>query len=199
MDNKAMFQLTYGLYVLTAREGEKDNGCIINTASQVTTTPNQIVVTVNKDNLTHDMIMHTGLFNVSVITEGASFATFQNFGFQSGRAADKLAKVEFARGENGITYLTKETNAVISGKVKHSVDLGTHTMFIADVTDARVLDEGNSVTYTYYQKNIKPAPEKKTSGWICTVCGYIYEGDTLPEDFTCPICKHGVSDFVRQN
>ena len=197
MDKNAMYKIPYGLYVLTAREGEKDNGCIINTAAQVTSSPNRITVAVNKDNYTHDMIKNTGVFNVSVLTEGATFETFENFGFQSGREADKLAKITFSRAENGVVYLTDKVNAVISGKVCREIDMGTHTIFVADVTDAKVLSEYESVTYSYYQKNIKPAPEKKSKGYVCVICGYIYEGDELPADFVCPICKHGVSDFKK--
>ena len=198
MDNKAMNKLSYGLFVLTAKDGQKDNGCIINTAAQVTTTPNRITIAVNKQNYTHDMIKKTGVFNVSVLDESSKFATYQNFGFQSGREADKMEEISFARSENGLVYLTQEANAYISGKVVSEVDLGSHTLFIADVTDAQVLSDTESVTYSYYHKNIKPSPvkqETRKKGWICTICGYIYEGESLPDDFTCPICKHGASDF----
>ncbi|MGN0155407.1 MAG: flavin reductase [Lachnospiraceae bacterium] len=196
MNSKVMNKLSYGLFVLTAKDGEKDNGCIINTAAQVTTSPNRIIVTVNKDNYTHDMIMKTKEFNVSILDESASFDTFKHFGFQSGRDTDKFAEITFARAENGIAYLTKECNGYISGKVMDTIDLGTHTMFIADVTDGDVLSENASATYAYYHANIKSSAkpvEKK--GFICTICGYIYEGDTLPADFVCPICKHGAEDF----
>lgn len=196
MDNKVMNQLSYGLFVLTAKDGDKDNGCIVNTAAQVTTTPNRIIVTVNKENYTHDMIKKTGEFNVSVLDESSTFDTFQHFGFQSGRDTDKFAEITFARAENGIAYLTKECNAYISGKVTDTIDLGTHTMFIADVTEGEVLSDKASATYAYYHANIKPSAkpvEKK--GYICTICGYIYEGDSLPADFICPICKHGAEDF----
>ncbi len=196
MDNKVMNQLSYGLFVLTAKDGDKDNGCIVNTAAQVTTTPNRIIVTVNKENYTHDMIKKTGEFNVSVLDESATFDTFQHFGFQSGRDTDKFAEITFARAENGIAYLTKECNAYISGKVTDTIDLGTHTMFIADVTGGEVLSDKASATYAYYHANIKPSAkpvEKK--GYICTICGYIYERDSLPADFVCPICKHGAEDF----
>lgn len=198
MDNKAMYKLTYGLFVLTARDGDKDNGCIINTASQVTTNPNRITIAVNKQNYTHDMIKKTGEFNVSVLGEDSKFATYQNFGFQSGRDVDKFEKFTFKRSDNGIVYIPEETNAFISAKVVAEMDLGTHTLFLADVTDGQVLSGSSSVTYAYYQKNIKPAPKKddrKKTGWICTVCGYIYEGEELPEDFVCPVCKHGAIDF----
>lgn len=198
MDNKAMYKLTYGLFVLTARDGDKDNGCIINTASQVTTNPNRITIAVNKQNYTHDIIKKTGEFNVSILRENSKFATYQNFGFQSGRETDKFEKFTFKRSDNGIVYIPEETNAFLSAKVVSEMDLGTHTLFLADVTDGQVLSEDNSVTYGYYQKNIKPAPKKeevKKTGWICTICGYIYEGEELPEDFVCPLCKHGAIDF----
>lgn len=199
MNNKAMYKLGYGLYVLTAKD-EKDNGCIINTAMQVTTTPNRISITVNKQNYTHDMIVSTGVFNLSVISESVDFNMFQHFGFQSGRDTDKLSDfTDKAQSANGLYYITNGTNAYLSGKVVQAIDLGTHTMFIADVTDGDVLSEETSVTYDYYQKNIKPKPEKKpeAKGYRCTICGYIYEGDVLPDDFVCPICKHGAVDFEK--
>lgn len=197
MDNKVMYNLTYGLFILTAKEGEKDNGCIVNTVSQVTTSPNRIVVAVNKQNYTHGMIERTGVFNVSILTEQSKFDTFKHWGFQSGANTDKTQEITYKRSENGIIYITEETNAFISAKVISSTDLGTHTLFLADVTDGAVLSENNSVTYSYYQKNIKPAPAstEKKKGFVCTVCGYIYEGDVLPEDFVCPLCKHPASDF----
>lgn len=197
MDKRAMYQLTYGLFILTARDGDKDNGCIVNTVSQVTTSPNRIVVAVNKQNYTHDMIVKTGEFNVSVLTEQSKFETYKHWGFQSGRDVDKTEEITFSRAANGIIYLAEETNAFLSAKVVSMTDLGTHTLFLADVTDGEVLSEDASVTYSYYQKNIKPQPEatEKKKGFICTVCGYIYEGDVLPEDFICPWCKHPASDF----
>ena len=199
MDNKAMFKLTYGLFVLTAKDGEKDNGCIVNTVSQVTTEPNRIVVAVNKKNYTHDMIAKTGVFNVSVLTENSKFETFKHWGFQSGANVDKAASITYKRAENGVIYLAEETNAFISAKVVSQTDLGTHTLFLADVTDCEVISNDESVTYSYYQKNIKqtPAGAAKKKGFICTVCGYIYEGDTLPDDFICPWCKHPAGDFKR--
>lgn len=197
MDKKAMYQLTYGLFILTAREGEKDNGCIVNTVSQVTTQPNRIVVAVNKSNYTHDMIMRTGAFNVSVLTTKSQFETYKHWGFQSGSQTDKLESIEYSRAENGIVYIANECNAYISAKVADTIDLGTHTLFIADVTDGAVLSDDESVTYSYYQKNIKTVPktDEKKKGFICTVCGYIYEGEVLPDDFICPLCKHPASDF----
>ncbi len=197
MNNKVMNRLSYGLFVLTAKDGDKDNGCIINTAMQVTTSPNQIVITVNRDNYTHDMIVKTGEFNISILDESAKFGTFQHFGFQSGRDVDKFAEITFARAENGIAYLTKECGGYISGKVVRTVELSTHTMFIAEVTGGELLSDDPSVTYAYYHANIKPqaAPKEEKKGFICTICGYIYEGDTLPADYVCPICKHGAEDF----
>lgn len=197
MDKKAMYNLTYGLFVLTAKEGDKDNGCIVNTVSQVTTEPNRIVVAVNKNNFTHDMIVRTGVFNVSILSEKSKFETYKHWGFQSGKDTDKLEQITFERSDNGLVYIAEETNAMISAKVVSMTDLGTHTLFLADVTDAKVISEDASVTYSYYQKNIKPAPADagKKKGFICTVCGYIYEGDTLPPDFICPLCKHPASDF----
>ena len=201
MDNKVMYSLSYGLFVLSARRGDKDNGCITNTAIQVTTDPNRIVIAVNKSNYTHDMVKETGRFTVSTLSEEAKFDLFQRFGFQSGRDVDKFAGFGGAgRGENGILYITEGTNAWMSGKVVSSIDLGTHTLFLADVLDADMLSEVPSVTYAYYQAHIKPKPaaapapsEKKR--WICTVCGYVYEGDELPADYICPLCKHPASDF----
>ncbi len=197
MDKKAMYNLTYGLFILTAKEGEKDNGCIVNTVSQVTTEPNRIVVAVNKQNYTHGMIERTGVFNVSILTENSAFETYKHWGFQSGAETDKTQSIVYKRAENGVIYIAEETNAFLSAKVVSATDLGTHTLFLADVTDGAVLSEDNSVTYSYYQKNIKAAPAatEKKKGFICTVCGYIYEGDVLPEDFICPWCKHPASDF----
>lgn len=196
MDLTAMYKLSYGLFVVTAREGDKDNGCITNTVMQQTTSPNRISVTINKDNYTHGMIKRTGVFNVSVLAENAKFDIFKHWGFQSGKNVDKTVGFTFYRTENGVIYVSEGTNALISAKVVQEVDLGTHTLFIADVTDCFSMDQTPSATYAYYHKNIKPAPEQqKKKGWICTVCGYIYEGETLPEDFICPICKHPASDF----
>lgn len=198
MDNEAMFKLGYGLYVLTAKD-EKDNGCIVNTVMQMTTTPNRLLVIVNKMNLTHDMIQNTKAFNVSVLTTKSSFEVFQHFGYQTGKNVDKFLKYDKCkRADNGIYYITDNTNAYISAKVAEIIDCGTHTMFVADVVDAKVLNDESSVTYDYYQNNIKPKPENtKKTGYRCKICGYIYEGEVLPEDFICPICKHGALDFEK--
>ncbi|MGN0355258.1 MAG: flavin reductase [Muricoprocola sp.] len=202
MNKKAMYQLTYGLFVLTARVGEKDNGCIINTAGQVTTSPNRISITVNKDNYTHDMVMESGKFNISILSEQADFGLFQHFGFQTGRTAEKFEGYQACRrSENGIYYITEGTNAYISATVEQTIDLGSHTMFIASVDDMEVLAEEPSATYAYYQSSIKPKPEEKAEAgktvWRCSVCGYVYEGEELPADFICPLCKHPASDFEK--
>lgn len=199
MDKKAMYRLSYGLFVVTAKEGEKDNGCITNTVMQVTSTPNRISLAVNKENYTHDMILNTGKFNVSVISEEASFDLFRHFGFQSGRDVDKFAEFQnVIRAANGLYYVTEGTNAWIAAKVVQSIDLGSHTLFLAEVEDGAVLSNSPSATYAYYQEQIKPKPEKtKQTGWRCRICGYIYEGEELPADFICPICKHGAEDFEK--
>ena len=200
MDKKSMYKLSYGLFVLSTKLGERCQGCIINTAMQVTTTPNRITITVNKENLTHNVLMYTKEFNISVISEEADFELFRHFGFQSGRDIDKFADFkEQKKAPNGMRVVTKGTNAWISGKVIDTVDLGTHTMFIADVTDGEVMSGAASATYAYYQDNIKPKPAKKPdeTGYRCRICGYVHKGEELPEDFICPICKHGADDFEK--
>ena len=203
MKNEVMYALSYGLFVLSARRGEKDNGCITNTAIQVTTTPNRIAVAVNKSNYTHDMVKETGRFTVSVLSQEAKFDLFQRFGFQSGRDVDKFAGFEeyTRRDASGVCYVTQGANAWMSCKVVSATDLGTHTLFLADVEDGDVLSSAPSATYAYYQANIKPrpaaapAPAGDKKRWVCKVCGYVYEGESLPADFICPWCKHPASDF----
>ena len=199
MNENTVFKISYGLYVLTAKEGDKHNGCIINTLAQVTVIPNRISITVNKDNYTHDMIERTGKFNVSIISEKADFELFKHFGFSSGRDTDKFKDYKDAKeSANGLLYVTKGVNAYISGSVVSSVDFGTHTLFVADVVDADIIADDESATYAYYHKNIKPAPEKKSEGgWSCKICNYVFKGDELPADFICPLCKHGVVDFEK--
>ena len=204
MDKKAMYKLTYGLFVLTANENGKDNGCIINTAIQAAGDPNQVSISVSKQNYTHDMIVRTGKFTVSSITEKADFSLFKRFGFQSGKDTDKFQGFDgWMRGINGVTYITESTNAYISVEVEKSVDLGSHTIFIGKVTDMEVLSDDKSVTYEFYQSNIKPKPEqvgttpKGETVWRCIICGYEYVGEELPEDFICPWCKHPASDFEK--
>ena len=197
MNMKAMQKLSYGLFVCTARDGSKDNGCIINTVTQVASEPNTISIAVNKANFTCEMIDKTGVFNVSILSEAATFDTFKHFGFQSGRTVDKMADIEFSRAENGVAVIRNHCNGYLSGKVLYRLDLGSHLLFIAEVTDGDVFDETPSATYAYYFANIKPkpAPAPKKKGWVCTICGYIYEGEELPADFVCPLCKHPASDF----
>lgn len=198
MDTNVLNNISYGLYVLTARDGDIDNGCIINTVQQVTSDPCVISVTVNKANHTHDMIMDTGEFNVSLISIDTEFDIFEKFGFVSGRDADKFADWKYAeRSRNGIYYVTKGVNAYISAKLFHSVDLGTHTVFFAKVTDMESLSEDPSLTYAYYHRHVKPKPKADEKGYRCIVCGYVYEGEELPPDFVCPWCKHGVEDFEK--
>lgn len=204
MDKKAMYKLSYGLFVLTARDGEKDNGCIINTAVQAASEPNQLSICVNKANYTHDMIERTGKFTVSVLSEQADFELFKRFGFQSGRDVDKFTNFTgCARGADGLYYITEGTNAYISVTVDKTVDLGSHTMFIGEITDMAVLSDTPSTTYEYYQNHIKPKPQavgKTNEGqtiWRCRICGYEYVGEEIPDDFICPICKHPASDFEK--
>ena len=203
MNDKTMHKLSYGLFVLTANENGKDNGCIINTAIQLTSNPQRISIAVNKANLTHDMIMNTKRFTASIISEDASFDLFKRFGFQSGKNVDKFAGfTDCKRGYNEVNYITSGTNGFISGWVDQTIDLGTHTLFLALVTDMEILSDVPSATYAYYQNHIKPKPQKPAdkSGktiWRCTVCGYEYEGEELPADFICPTCKHPASDFEK--
>ena len=206
IQNEAMFKFSYGLFVLTAKDGEKDNGCIINTAAQLTDSPKRITIAVNKANYTHDMVLKTGVFNISVLSEKSVFDTFKRFGFASGRDTDKFEGYgDFCkRSENGLYYVTEGTNAFLSAKVVGAHDYGTHTLFVAEVTEAQVLTDDPSATYAYYFANIKPKPqaapasEEKKTVWVCKICGYVYEGDPIPEDYICPLCKHPTSDFERQ-
>ena len=204
MDKKALHKLSYGLFVLTAKEADKDSGCIINTAIQAASEPNQLSICVNKLNNTHDMIKRTGEFTVSVLSQTATFDLFKHFGFQSGREVDKFENFnKCKRGKNGINYITEGTNAYLSVKVSKTEDLGSHTMFIGEITDMEVLSNSPSVTYEYYHKYIKPKPQavgKTNEGqtiWRCTICGYEYIGEELPENYICPICKHPASDFEK--
>ncbi len=199
MNGKALFKIGYGLYVLTSCENGHDNGCIINTLMQVTSSPEQVVIGVNKGNLTHDMIAHTGVFNVSVLTTDVPFSVFERFGFVSGRESDKFNGFTAARSENGVFYIPQYTNAYLCGRVVSSQDMGTHTLFTAVLTDAQTLSERPSVTYSYYHASIKPKPVavETEQGWRCTICGYVHSGETLEPDFICPICKHGADVFEK--
>ncbi len=195
-DLTALFRIGYGLYVVTTNDGKKDNGLIVNTVSQVTSSPNRVAVTINKQNYSHHVIKQTGIMNVNCLSVEAPFSVFENFGFRSGRAADKFAGAEVSRSDNGLVFLTRYVNAFMSLKVEQYVDLDTHGMFICSVTEARVLSDRETMTYTYYQDKVKPKPETAgKKGFVCKICGYVYEGDELPDDFVCPLCKHGAADF----
>ena len=195
-DLSALFNIGYGLYVVTSNDGQKDNGLIVNTVSQVTNTPNRVAVTINKANYSYHIIKQTGIMNVNCLDVSAPFSVFQNYGFQSGRTADKFAGVEELRSDNGLRFLPRYINSFMSLKVESFVDLDTHGMFICSVTEARVMSDKETMTYTYYQNNVKPKPETEgKKGFVCKVCGWVYEGDTLPDDIVCPLCKHGAADF----
>ena len=197
-DLRALFNIGYGLYVVTTNDGKKDNGCIVNTVTQVTSSPNRIAVTINKDNYTHHVVQQSGIMNVNCLSVKAPFAVFEKYGFQSGRTADKLADIEEMRSDNGLRFLPQYINAFFSLKVENYLDLGTHGMFICSITEARVINKDETMTYTYYQNNVKPKPETEgKKGYVCKVCGYVYEGDELPDDFVCPLCKHGAADFEK--
>ena len=195
-DMTALFRIGYGLYVVTSNDGKKDNGLIVNTVTQLTDNPYRVAVNINKANYSHHVIQQTGILNVNCLSVDAPFSVFEQFGFQSGRSVDKFAGQKVNRADNGLVFLDKYINAFMSLKVEHYVDLGTHGMFICSVTEARVMSEQDTMTYTYYQKHVKPQPQTDgKKGWVCKVCGYIYEGDELPEDIICPLCKHGAVDF----
>ena len=198
MDSSVLFNIGYGLYVVTAKD-EKDNGCIINTVMQVTSDPLQIAIAVNKKNLTQQMISKTRKFNVSILTEEADFEMFKHFGYQSGRDVDKFANFfDVKRSSNGLYYITKNTNSYMSAYVQQEIDLGTHSLFIGQLVASERLSEAPTISYDFYQKNIKPKPQNENKkGWRCKICGYIYEGENLPADFVCPICKHGAADFEK--
>lgn len=195
-DLTALFRIGYGLYVVTSNDGKKDNGLIVNTVIQLTDTPNRVAVNINKANYSHHVIKQTGMLNVNCLSTEAPFSVFEQFGFQTGRSVDKFAGQTVHRSDNGLVFLDKYINAFMSLKVEDYVDLGTHGMFICSVTEARVMSNQETMTYTYYQNNVKPKPETEgKKGFVCKVCGYIYEGDELPADFICPLCKHGAADF----
>ena len=195
-DLSALFNIGYGLYVVTSNDGKKDNGLIVNTVSQVTNSPNRIAVTINKQNYSHHVIRQTGIMNLNCLSTEATFEVFERFGFHSGRTADKFKDVPVLRSANGLVFLPQGINSFLSLKVEQYIDLDTHGMFLCSITEARVLNRIETMTYTYYQKNVKPKPATEgKKGFVCKICGYVYEGDTLPEDFICPLCKHGAADF----
>jgi flavin reductase (DIM6/NTAB) family NADH-FMN oxidoreductase RutF len=199
IEKQAMYKLTYGLFVVTTKKDEGQNGCIVNTVSMLTDEPKRITVFVNKANYTEQLLRENKQFNVSVLTESTPFSVFERFGFQSGKTVDKFADVNYPTTENGLYYLPQNANAVISAKVVDCHDYGTHTLFVAEVTSAKTLSDEKSVTYEYYQNNIKPKPQAKADGqekWVCKICGYVHEGP-LPDDFVCPWCKHPAEDFEK--
>ena len=194
----ALFKIGYGLYVVTSNDGKKDNGLIVNTVTQVTNTPNRIAVTINKENYSHHIIKQTGKMNVNCLSTEAPFAVFEKFGFESGRNTDKFADCEPLRSDNGLIFLPRYINSFMSLEVEQYVDFDTHGMFICKITEARVISDKETMTYTYYQENVKPKPDTENKkGWVCRICGYVHEGEELPDDFICPLCKHGVADFER--
>ena len=195
-DLTALFNIGYGLYVITSNDGKKDNGLIVNTVTQVTNTPNRIAVTINKENYSHHVIKQTGKMNINCLTVEAPFAVFEKFGFVSGRNVNKFENCEPLRSDNGLVFLPRYINSFMSLQVEQYIDLDTHGMFICSVTEARVISNQETMTYTYYQNHVKPKPQTEgKKGFVCKVCGYVYEGDELPEDFICPLCKHGAADF----
>ena len=197
-DLSALFKIGYGLYVVTSNDGRKDNGLIVNAVLQVTNTPNRIAVTINKDNYSHHVIKQTGKMNVCCLSTDAPFSIFQQFGFQSGRNVDKFKSQEILRSDNGLVFLPKYINSFMSLNVEEYIDLGTHGMFICSVSEARVISDKPTMTYIYYFDNVKPKPQVESKkGWVCKICGFVYEGEELPEDYVCPLCKHGASDFER--
>ncbi len=197
-DLSALFNIGYGLYVVTSNDGKKDNGLIVNTVSQVTNSPNRLAVTINKENYSHHIIKQTGIMNINCLTTDAPFSIFERFGFQSGRNIDKFDGLEIHRSDNGIAFLSRYINSFLSLKVEQYVDLETHGMFICSVTESRVLSNQQTMTYSYYHENVKPKPETDgVKGYVCKICGYVYEGEVLPDDFICPLCKHGSADFEK--
>ena len=208
IEKEAMYKLTYGLFVLTTTDGEKQNGCIVNTVSMLTDNPKRVTVFVNKANYTEELLRKTGIFNVSVLTEKTPFEIFKQFGFASGRDTDKFAGTSYPKTENGLYYLPDYSNAVLSGKVIDYYDYGTHTLFVAEITEAKTLSSDKSVSYEYYLSNIKPKPQVKlqedtateksesAEKWVCKICGYVHEGE-MPDDFICPWCKHPKDDFEK--
>ncbi len=197
-DLTALFNIGYGLYVVTCNDGKKDNGLIVNSVSQVTSSPNRIAVTINKQNYSHHVIDQTGIMNVNCLSVDAPFSVFEKFGFSSGRTKNKFATEEVLRSDNGLVFLPRYINSFMSLKVEQYVDLGTHGMFICSITEARVISNFETMTYSYYQNNVKPKPNTDGKrGYVCKVCGFVYEGDKLPDDYICPLCKHGIADFEK--
>ncbi len=196
VDITALFKIGYGLYVVTSNDGTRHNGLIVNTVTQITNTPNRVAVTINKANYSHDTIKNTGILNVCCLSQDAPFSVFQNFGFRSGKDADKFADTPFWASENGLAVPSQYVNGFISLEVEQYIDFDTHGMFVCTLTEAKNITAVPTMTYTYYQENVKPKPQpQKKKGYVCKICGYVYEGETLPPDFICPLCKHGADDF----
>lgn len=196
-DPKALFNIGYGLYVVTSNDGIKDNGLILNSIMQLTSSPEKIAVSINKLNYSHDVILESREMNVNCLTEDAPFSVFEHFGFKSGRDTDKFELIFPARSDNGLAVLTEHINAYFSLRVIDYMDLGTHGLFICNVTESAVVGKGRTMSYTYYHENVKPKPktDEKKRGFVCEICGYIHEADEFPEDFVCPVCYHGAEDF----
>lgn len=190
----ALFKIGYGLYAVTVRDENKDNAFIVNTVTQLTDNPKRVAVTVNKSNYSREVIEKTGIINVCCLSEDAPFSLFESLGFRSGRDCDKIEE-NLPRSENGLIYLNRYINSYLSLKVEKTLDLGTHLLFICEITEDKVLNDKETMTYSYYHANVKPKPEPKKKGFVCKICGWVYEGDVLPEDIVCPLCKHGASDF----
>lgn len=195
IDTKAFFNIGYGLYTVTCNDGKKDNAFICNTVAQVANNPNTVAVSINKANYSHDVIKETGIMNVNCLTVNTPFFVFEAYGFRSGRDVDKFESIVPLRSENGLIYLRNYINSYMSLKVEQYIDLGSHGMFICSVTESVCINREETMTYSYYHKNVKPKPETKKKGYVCKICGYVHEEETLPEDFICPICKHPASDF----
>lgn len=196
VDATALFNIGYGLYVVTTNDGEKDNGMIVNAVMQVTSNPNRVAITVNKSNYSHGVMRRTQIMNINCLSVKTPFSVFERFGFKSGKDTDKFDGQNVVRSKNGLAILPEYANSFISLKIDEYVDLDTHGMFICNVTEAKNISSDETMTYTYYHKNVKPKPStEKKKGYVCKICGYVYEGDTLPEDFVCPLCKHGAEDF----
>ena len=196
VNDSALYKIGYGLYIVTVKDEEKNNGLIINTVFQITDSPKRVAVAINKNNYSYEVIKKTGILNVNCLSEDAPFSVFERFGFKSGRDTDKFDGVKFTKSENALAVLSEYTNAFLSLKVEQFLELETHGLFICTVTEAEVINDKEAMTYAYYHKNVKPKPQpQKKKGYVCKICGYVYEGDTLPEDYICPLCKHPASDF----
>ena len=197
MDKQALFNISYGLYVLSSSYEGKNTGCIINTVNQVADNALKLAIAVSKKNYTESIIQKAKMFNLSILSESAPFSIFQNFGFQSGRDIDKFKHISYLKDINNMPYLSRYVNTTVSCEIDTTINLSSHTLFLANIVDAKILSDEKSMTYSYYHKYVKPKPQTKNKGWVCKICGYVYEGEELPKDFVCPICKHGATDFEK--